>query len=82
MYIRLFFFGVSLLTLISCGSNSGQPAGPILPECTGKPGELVVVIPESQWKSELGDTLIEAYWKSVQQPGEGIFIGEPLARPW
>lgn len=29
-----------------------------------------------------GDTLIEAYWKSVQQPGEGLFIGEPLARPW
>lgn len=29
-----------------------------------------------------GDTLIEAYWKSVQQPGEGIFIGEPLACPW
>ncbi len=29
-----------------------------------------------------GDTLIEAYWKSVQQPGEGIFVGEPLAAPW
>ena len=29
-----------------------------------------------------GDSLIEAYWKSVQQPGEGLFIGEPLARPW
>ena len=29
-----------------------------------------------------GDTLIEAYWKSVQQPGEGIFIGEPLAAPF
>lgn len=29
-----------------------------------------------------GDTLIEAYWKSVQQPGEGIFVGEPLACPW
>ena len=29
-----------------------------------------------------GKTLIEAYWKSVQQPGEGLFIGEPLARPW
>ncbi|PHS30066.1 MAG: TIGR03790 family protein [Methylophaga sp.] len=29
-----------------------------------------------------GDTLIEAYWKSVQQPGEGLFVGEPLARPW
>ena len=29
-----------------------------------------------------GETLIEAYWKSVAQPGEGIFIGEPLARPF
>jgi uncharacterized protein (TIGR03790 family) len=29
-----------------------------------------------------GDTLIEAYWKSVQQPGEGLFVGEPLAAPW
>jgi len=29
-----------------------------------------------------GDTLIEAYWKSVRMPGQGIFIGEPLARPY
>ncbi len=29
-----------------------------------------------------GDTLIEAYWKSVLMPGQGIFIGEPLARPF
>ncbi|HTN93868.1 MAG TPA: TIGR03790 family protein [Gallionella sp.] len=29
-----------------------------------------------------GNTLIEAYWKSVQWPGEGIFIGEPLAKPY
>jgi hypothetical protein len=29
-----------------------------------------------------GSTLIEAYWKSVQWPGEGIFIGEPLAKPY
>jgi uncharacterized protein (TIGR03790 family) len=29
-----------------------------------------------------GATLIEAYWKSVVWPAEGIFIGEPLARPW
>jgi uncharacterized protein (TIGR03790 family) len=29
-----------------------------------------------------GETLIEAYWKSVQWPGEGLFVGEPLARPW
>lgn len=29
-----------------------------------------------------GQTLIEAYWKSVSMPGEGLFVGEPLARPW
>ncbi|MEA2080242.1 MAG: TIGR03790 family protein [Pseudomonadota bacterium] len=29
-----------------------------------------------------GRTLLEAYWQSVQQPGEGIFIGEPLAAPF
>jgi len=29
-----------------------------------------------------GRTLLEAYWHSVQQPGEGIFIGEPLAAPY
>jgi xylose isomerase len=26
--------------------------------------------------------LIEAYWKSVAWPGQGLFVGEPLARPW
>lgn len=29
-----------------------------------------------------GETLIEAYWKSVNWPGEGVFVGEPLARPF
>jgi uncharacterized protein (TIGR03790 family) len=29
-----------------------------------------------------GEPLLEAYWKSVAAPGEGLFIGEPLARPW
>lgn len=29
-----------------------------------------------------GETLIEAYWKSVRMPGQGLFIGEPLARPF
>ncbi len=29
-----------------------------------------------------GDTLLEAYWKSVVWPGQGVFIGEPLARPF
>jgi uncharacterized protein (TIGR03790 family) len=29
-----------------------------------------------------GDTVLEAYWKSVAMPGQGLFIGEPLARPY
>lgn len=29
-----------------------------------------------------GATLLEAYWKSVKTPGEGNFVGDPLARPW
>jgi uncharacterized protein (TIGR03790 family) len=29
-----------------------------------------------------GATAVEAYWKSVQWPGEGLFIGDPLAAPW
>jgi len=29
-----------------------------------------------------GQTLIEAYWKSVAMPGQGVFIGEPLAKPF
>jgi len=29
-----------------------------------------------------GQTLLEAYWKSVEMPGQGVFIGEPLARPY
>jgi uncharacterized protein (TIGR03790 family) len=29
-----------------------------------------------------GETLIEAYWKSVRTPGQGLFVGEPLAAPF
>jgi uncharacterized protein (TIGR03790 family) len=29
-----------------------------------------------------GETLIEAYWKSVEWPGQGLFVGEPLAAPF
>ena len=30
----------------------------------------------------LGETLLEAYWKSVRMPGQGVFVGDPLARPF
>jgi uncharacterized protein (TIGR03790 family) len=29
-----------------------------------------------------GESLLEAYWKSVAWPGQGVFIGEPLAAPY
>jgi len=29
-----------------------------------------------------GATAIEAYWRSVAWPAQGVFIGEPLARPY
>lgn len=29
-----------------------------------------------------GESLIESYWKSVEMPGQGLFIGEPLAAPF
>jgi uncharacterized protein (TIGR03790 family) len=30
----------------------------------------------------IGASAIEAYWKSVAWPGEGVFVGEPLAKPF
>lgn len=29
-----------------------------------------------------GETAIEAYWKSVAMPSQGVFVGEPLANPF
>lgn len=29
-----------------------------------------------------GETALEAYWKSVAMPGQGLFVGEPLSRPF
>lgn len=29
-----------------------------------------------------GESLIEAYWKGVAWPGQGVFVGEPLAAPF
>ena len=29
-----------------------------------------------------GDALIMAYWKSISQTFQGVFVGEPMATPW
>lgn len=44
----------------------------------GKFPEIAVVM--GRYTS--GETLIEAYWKSVRMPGQGVFVGDPLARPF
>ncbi len=36
----------------------------------------------AMWHYNKGASLIESYWKSVQMPGQGNFIGEPLASPF
>ena len=36
----------------------------------------------AMWHYRFGATMIEAYWKSVHMPGQGNFIGEPLASPF
>lgn len=37
------------------------------------------VLIDHYWR---GATAIEAYWKAVQWPGQGLFVGEPLAQPF
>ena len=37
------------------------------------------VLIDQYWR---GATAIEAYWKSVKWPGQGLFVGEPLAQPF
>lgn len=37
------------------------------------------VLIDHYWR---GATALEAYWKSVQWPGQGLFVGDPLARPF
>ncbi|VAW65782.1 hypothetical protein MNBD_GAMMA09-3289 [hydrothermal vent metagenome] len=29
-----------------------------------------------------GETLLESYWKGVQMPGQGLFVGDPLVSPY
>lgn len=37
------------------------------------------VLIDQYWR---GATVLEAYWKAVEWPGQGLFVGEPLARPF
>lgn len=50
-----------------------------------EPCNFIEKFPHPEWLLAAylaGDSAIEAYWKSVLMPGQGVFIGEPLARPY
>lgn len=44
--------------------------------------EKFPVVPVAMSRYLGGETLVEAYWKSVRMPGQGLFVGDPLARPF
>lgn len=31
---------------------------------------------------EAGESLVTAYWRSVKMPGQGVFVGDPMAAPY
>ena len=69
---------MSILDWIAAGSTASY--GSVVEPCNYPqkfPDPMVVI---NKYLS--GETLIEAYWKSVEWPGEGLFIGEPLAKPF
>ena len=69
---------MSILEFISAGVT-GTYGTVSEPYATGSkfPEPVVMMTHYTQ-----GDSLIEAYWKSVAVPCQGIFVGDPLATPW
>ncbi len=69
---------MSSMAWLEAGATASY--GAVVEPCnfTGKfPNPAVVMARYFQ-----GESLIESYWKSVSMPGQGIFIGEPLAAPY
>jgi hypothetical protein len=46
------------------------------------PGLLLVLTDFNTAVQPADYSLIESYWKSAAVPDQGIFIGEPLAKPF
>lgn len=69
---------MSSLNWLEAGATGSY--GTVVEPCNlrGKFPNPMLVMDNYLW----GDTLLEAYWKSVAMPGEGIFIGAPLAAPF
>lgn len=71
-------FQMPCIEFLSAGATASY--GTVVEPCafTAKFPDPSVLLPHYL----AGDTLIEAYWKSVNWPGEGLFVGEPLACPY
>jgi uncharacterized protein (TIGR03790 family) len=69
---------MSALSWLEAGATGSY--GTVVEPCafTGKFPSVPIVLRRYM----AGETLIEAYWKSVAMPSQGIFIGEPLAAPF
>jgi hypothetical protein len=69
---------MSIVKWLDAGATGSY--GTVVEPCndTGKFPNVQVLLPHYF----RGQTLLEAYWKSVLRPGEGLFVGEPLAKPW
>ncbi len=63
---------LSLVMLAAC--NSGKVREKMMPEITGKAGEVVFVIEDKVWKSEVGDTLCAI----VNEDVPGLPQSEPM----
>lgn len=76
---RLFGSGqMSILRWLDAGATASY--GTVVEPCafTQKfPNPGIVIERYTQ-----GESLIQAYWKSVAWPGQGVFVGEPMAAPY
>ncbi|MFT7270214.1 MAG: hypothetical protein ACI905_002442 [Roseivirga sp.] len=77
---KIFLFTFVILTAIGCvsksekeGENGDKMDDRFLPESTGQPGELVVVMNKEKWSMELGDALKGALHATVP----GLSRNEP-----
>ncbi|MEL7450227.1 MAG: TIGR03790 family protein [Pseudomonadota bacterium] len=69
---------MSALRWLDAGTSGSY--GTVVEPCniTGKFPDPAIVIE----RYLRGETLLEAYWKSVAMPGQGVFIGDPLTAPF
>jgi len=68
---KLYLFVILLITLLSCENKQSRNA--LLPSVSGKAGEVVFVINDDYWESEIGDQ-----WKKICNT---IVVGLPQPEP-